>query len=341
MNHKLHLKRTILMAVVQLTGALLLSGCINLPPQVKDSVDNTRDIINQLHAAHAQDVRAFARFVEKRETDEKALREAVHREAQARAMAEVERFKAKTMADFDRCAADLLGIQFLDKVERDIVPKFYPLEKTCIEELADGEAEKVALPNDPGTAEKITTAERNLTDLQCQRSSTVIGYYLALNASIVKTRFNFETQVAQRYDEELKTFMDAIKADPGAEAALANFQKRTDTNLEQLDMAYYSVDHALSDISTFLDGESTARRFSTHFFKGFASALVDDLSSGQLGGTQLTGSLEDKINEFTKNLAQAGQTLQEQAKTTVATAASSLPTVPPPVTTALATQPKP
>ena len=45
-------------------GAIsMLAGCINIPPAVKNSVDRSREGVEQLHITHAQDARAFAKVV--------------------------------------------------------------------------------------------------------------------------------------------------------------------------------------------------------------------------------------------------------------------------------------
>jgi len=341
MNDKPEFVRDAAVALSAGLGAFLLTGCVNLPPDVRQSVDATRTGVEKLHATYEGDARTFARMVEQREIEEIELRNAIRREAKARAKAEVARFKAETMAAFDRYAQDELGIQFEDKVERLILPRFDPLYAKDIQALADAAAAATSLATDPSNAQAVTAAARNLDEAERLRPTTVTYFYFELVAAISKERAKFETQVDQVYGTELRAFLDGIKEeDASADAALIAFEANTDAKIQQINDAYDAISQALSDISADVDAGAVSRRVIFRFGQGFGGQLLTDLSTGQLGGggTQLTGTLENKIDSFTKSLGQDSGNLQNQAQQAVTSATGSVP-LPIPSTGTAGTQP--
>jgi hypothetical protein len=132
----------------------------------------------------------------------------------------------------------------------------------------------------------------------------------------------------------LKQFLadlDKVVPTDDPSVALSSFETRIDGELTGLDNAYFSVDHELSDLSTYLDSEASQYRFAMHAAEGFGEALVDDLGNGQLGGgAPLTGTLDDKIKEFTQNLQSVSTNLVTQAQSAVSNAVTTTPPPSPP-----------
>lgn len=311
------LKHFLLRFSFAVAGPLLLSGCVSLPPEVKESVDETRQLAGELHKVHAQDARAFALLVEEREHYLQQCDAALRCALRAMAEAQVAAAKAKTMAEFDRRAGDVLGIEFQDRLKRNIMPQFGTIEHSALVGLIDARTQQKFLTNDPAISQKLKAKHRDLLNAQYERENAISAYFLALDASLRSARFRFETEVEAQYNDALKAFLEQIQAATAADAALAAFERRMDTKMAQLDDAYYAVDHSLSDLSTFLDSEATSRRFIKHTAKGVATALIDDVNNGQLGGKAFSDLLAKQNLNFTKEIQQLQSSLQSKAQTAV------------------------
>ena len=303
---------------------LLFTGCLSLPPEVKESVDETRQLVAELHKVHAQDARAYARLVEQRENylqqSDAALRSTMRAMAEAQVAAAV----AKTMAEFDHRAADVLGIEFQDTVSRRIMPPFCTIEHPALAALTDARALQAALTNDPGICSKIVVKERDLLHVHYERENAINSYFLALDSNLRNARFRFETEVEAQCSEKLKAFLDKIEAAPSANQQIEAFNKSIDSKIGQLDEAYYAVDHSLSDLSTFLDSEATSRRFIRHTVKGVATAVIEDLDKGQLGGKPLSEIFPKANVDFSKQLQDLQSGLEAKAEQAVRDAAGSI-----------------
>jgi|KBSSwiStaDraftv2_1062776.scaffolds.fasta_scaffold34507_3 hypothetical protein len=314
--------------------AWLSTGCVTMPQEVKESVDETRTVVSELHKAHARDSRVIARLIAQREVYLREFGDNMRAAFRVRITAEAAASKTRTMAEYDRRAGELLGIQFQNQVRSKILPSFNPLERAALVRWIDANKEKSALANDPALGIKVTAMEREVLQTQHLRDEVIGGAFLSLEAALRNARFKFETEVNEKYNDKLKSFFEGLATELKSEQAREDFEQRLDAKLAQLDDAYYSVDHALSDLSTFLDSEASSRRFLKHTVKGFAGALVDDLKNGQLGGVALSDIFEQKSQGFSKDLQSLEASLQTKAETVAKEVAKDvadkLPTVPMP-----------
>src|SRR3954470_20659445 len=109
-------------------AAFYLTGCVNLPPEVKGSVGEVRNVTEQLHRIHSQDARAVVRAVERREQDLRGSVELIRATLIEKAKAEGEAFKNKMMSEYDREARELIGIQLVAQLREQLVENFTPAE---------------------------------------------------------------------------------------------------------------------------------------------------------------------------------------------------------------------
>ncbi|MEW6156932.1 MAG: hypothetical protein AB1813_05830 [Verrucomicrobiota bacterium] len=304
--------------------APLLAGCISLPPSVKKSVDETRTAVADLHRLHAQNARTFARMVEQRELHSRHLATLLQQAERERIEAQIEASKAKTLGEFDRRVSDILGVQFQTRVHREIHAKFDPLEQSTMSALSDARAEKAVFMHDPGLGPKVTAKERDLLNVRYHRSNTITAYFLALESALRSARVRFETDIEEKYNAKLKALLDTNGSDPAVDRVLEDFQRRIDQNLAELDEAYYSINHALSDVSAFLDTEAASKRFVRHALKGAGSALVDNFKAGNLDAT-LADLFGKKAAAVAKELQEVEGDLKAKAETAVREAADKIP----------------
>jgi len=306
---------------------LVLSGCVNLPPAVTKSVDNSREAVAQLHLTHAQDARALAGVVNRREAILKDAGAAVRKALRAQLEAEIAASKTRVMAEFDRRAGDLLGIQFQAKLKKQVFPKFDALERTNLLALLEALRNQVSHPTDAYMQEKVLATQKEIFKAQTERENVVAEFYLALHAGLSNARFKFETDVDEKYVDTIQPLLAVLVTETdAADKSLQEFNQRVDQRLAQLDESYNSLDQALSDLSTFLDSEATSRRFAAHFAKGAAAALVDDLKDGQLAGAALSDLLNKKAPGFMSTLKRVEDTMKSKAEEATQNAAARVPT---------------
>jgi len=196
------------------------------------------------------------------------------------------------------------------------MPPFCTVEHAALKGLIDARVQQAVLVNDPGIDSKVVAKQRDLLNTQYELENAIGSYFLALDANLRGARFRFETEVEAQYNAEFKAFLEKIEPSGGADKRLEAFLQSIDAKIAQLDDAYYAVDHSLSDLSTFLDSEATSRRFIRHTAKGAATALIDDVQKGDLGGKALSDLLSKNLN-FTKSIQQLQSSLESKAENAV------------------------
>ncbi|MGZ4961805.1 MAG: hypothetical protein ACXWKG_04810 [Limisphaerales bacterium] len=326
------------------TAALLLTtGCINLPPQVKVSVEETRTAVAQLHKAHAQNARALERLTSLREQDLRAYRQSVATALRLQLQAQLDATKTRILADYDHQSGEVLGIQFQKIAQQHILAKFEPIEQKTLRALIDAERQHIAFPNDPGAFTKCVGTTRDFEDVQTKRDSSVIALFLTYEAALKKARYAFASDIEAKCNEKLQDFIEKNIVDVSvATPSDDTLAQRFSGQLADLDDAYLSVDHSLSDLSTFLDSEAMTSRFVSHAVKGFGQGLFDELtanngagaidvvslfgSKGQALAKVLQGVETDMHKQATDTIIQAKDVVDPSAAVTQQAAATTTTT---------------
>jgi hypothetical protein len=145
--------------------------------------------------------------------------------------------------------------------------------------------------------------------------------FLAYEAGIKKQRFAFETQIETVCNEKLQTILEQTANElasvplpnPG-QPANDDLHQRFEAKYAELDAAYFSVDHGLTDISTYLDSEATSSRFIAHAVKGVGQGLFDELASNNgAGAIDVLGLFGKKGQALSKSLQQVEADMHTKA----------------------------
>ncbi len=308
---------------------LFLTGCANIPPEVKMLAVNVRTNVAELHTVHAKDVRALAIVVNQREM---ALREAdcaLRHAFQKMLEAEITASKTKALAQFDLLACEVLGAGFQVRLQKEVYPKFAELERTNLHAVVEAYQKEISNPDSPGVCARSQAAQRDLDNVRCARDNEVSYEFLALSYALKRERFNFETKMGQAYRKLETNLVCVVSATNSADQALADLNKRVDDTLELLDKSYNQLDQTLSDLSTDLDSGAVSKRFVTSFFTGVGSALVSDLKSGQLGAAAVSQLLNSQAPGLVRQLNGIESKMVTLAGQSVTNAVNSVPTATP------------